>query len=78
MQPDVVWLVDGINDALVVFFVRHKVEAIGVNQQDAHVVLLLMQEIEITLLDVFQICVTDLLLITAPTLADVGLQPIHI
>ena len=78
MQPDVVWLVDGLNDALVVALVGHKVKMVGVDQQDAHVVLLLTQKIEITLLDVLKIGVTDLLLVTAATLANVGLQSLHI
>ena len=78
MQPDVIRLVDGIDDALVVLFVGHKVEAIGVEQQDTHVALLMVQKIEIALLDALQIRVADFLLIAAPALANVGLQPRHI
>ena len=73
MQPDVIGLVDNFNDALVVALVGHKVEPIGVDQQNAHVVLLLTQKVEIALLDILQIGIADFLLIAAPTLTDVAL-----
>ena len=74
MQPDVVRLVDGFDDVLIVLLVGHKIQTIGVDKQDAHVVLLLTKEVEITLLDVVQIGIGDFLLVAATTLADVGLQ----
>ena len=78
MQTNVIRLVYSIDDTLIVFFVGHKIKTVGVEQQDPHVALLLMQKIEVSLLDVFQISIADLLLITAPTLTDVGLQSLHI
>ena len=78
MQPNLVRLVNDINDALVVAFIGHKIEPVGVYQQNAHIVLLLTQEIKITLLDILQIGVANFLFIAAPTLANVALQTSHI
>ena len=78
MQTDFIGLVDNIDDTLIVALISHEVEPIGVNQQDAHVILLLTKEVEITLLDVFQISVTYLLLVATPALANVALEACHI
>ena len=72
MQPNVIRLVYSIDDSLIVFFVGHKIKTVGVEQQDSHVALLLMQKIEVSLLDVFQISIANLLLIAAPTLTNIG------
>ena len=52
MYANVVWLVDGIDDFAIVGVVGHKVEAVSVEKEDAHVALLFADEVEITLLDV--------------------------
>ena len=78
VYPDVIRTVDGIDDFAVVGFVGHKVETVGVEAKDAHIVLLLAEEVEITLLDVSQVRITDFLLVAASTLADVVLQTIHV
>ena len=51
MHPDIIGLVYGIDDALIVLFIGHEIKAVGVNQQDAHISLLLTKKIEITLLN---------------------------
>ena len=78
MQPNFIRLVDGIDDALVVTFVGHEIKTVGVDQQDAHVPLLLTEKIKLTLLNIVKIGIADFLLVAAPTLADVGLQSLHI
>ena len=78
MQSDLIWSIYDVNDALIVVLIGHKIKAIGVNQQNAHAILLLTQKVEIALLDVLQIRVADFLLIAAPTLANVALEACHI
>ena len=78
MQANVIRPVDDIDDALIIAFVGHKVKLVGIDQYDAHVILLLTQEVEITLLDVLQIGIADFLLIATPTLANVALEARHV
>ena len=78
MQSDVVRLVNHFDDTAIVILVGHKVKTVGVDKQDAHIVLLLTQKVEIALLDVVEIGITDFLLVATPTLADVGLQTVDV
>ena len=78
MQPNVIRTVDDIDDAPVVAFVCNEIETARVEQQNSHIALLLVEEIQITLLDVSQITITDFLLVAASTLVDVALQTRHI
>ena len=74
MQSDVIRLVTHFDDAAIVILVGHEVKTVGVDKQDAHIVLLLTQKVKIALLDVVEIGIADFLLVATPTLADVGLQ----
>ena len=78
MHPNVVGLVNGFDDLAIVLFVGHEIQTVGVQHQNAHLVLLLLDEIEIALLDTLQILVGDLLLVSPATLPDVALEMIDI
>ena len=78
MQPNLIGAVDDINDSPVVVFIGNEIKTARVEQQDSHIALLLVEEIQIALLDVGQITIADFLLVAASTLVDVALQTRHV
>ena len=77
MDSYVVRMVDSLHHPLVVLSVSDKINIVGVQNQNAHIVLLLY-EIKITLLQMLEIRVVDFLLVISSTLADIMLQMLHI
>ena len=78
MNANVVWPIDSIQDHLIMLFVSNEIKLIGIQNQDAHVALLLPQEFKITLLNVVQIIIADSLFVATSTFANVFLKPFHI
>lgn len=77
MYSDVVRLVDGFYDALVVFPVGHKINVVGVEYENAHIVLLL-DEVKITLLQMLKIRIVDFLLVVAAAFVYIMLQMLDV
>ena len=77
MDSHVVRLVDGLDNLVVILSVCHEIDIIRIQNQDTHIVLLL-DEVEITLLQMLEIRIVDLLLVIAATLMNVILQMLDI
>ena len=77
MDSNIVRLVDGVHNLVIVFPVRYEIDIICIQYQDTHIILLL-NEIEIPLLQMLEIRIVDLLLVIAATLVDVILQMLYI
>ena len=77
VDSHIVRLVDGIQNFIVIALVGHKIQIVGVKDENAHIGLLL-DKVEVTLLQMFQVGVVNRLLVIASALVNIALQMLHV